>query len=97
MAKTKEHIQAGVNFARSKNIRLVIRNTGHDFMGRSTGFGSLAINTHNFKNVEWIKAYFGPGTWTGGAVTVGSGIQTAELYKLAYERKMVVVGGECEV
>jgi hypothetical protein len=32
MAKTVEHIQAGVNFARERNLRLVIRNTGHDFM-----------------------------------------------------------------
>lgn len=32
MAKTAEHIQAGVNFARERNLRLVIRNTGHDFM-----------------------------------------------------------------
>lgn len=49
MAKTKDHIKAGIDFARENNVRLVIRNTGHDFMGRSTGYGSLAINTHNFK------------------------------------------------
>ena len=27
-------VVAGVNFAREKNIRLVIRNTGHDILGR---------------------------------------------------------------
>lgn len=30
-------IQAGVKFARKHNLRLIIRNTGHDFMGRSVG------------------------------------------------------------
>jgi hypothetical protein len=38
MAKTAAHIKAGVDFARTNNVRLVIRNTGHDFMGRSTGY-----------------------------------------------------------
>jgi hypothetical protein len=28
------HVQAGVNFARRYNIRLVIKNTGHDFLGK---------------------------------------------------------------
>ena len=81
MAKTKEHIKAGVDFARENNIRLLIRNTGHgtytsslcasisdvlvDFMGRSAGFGSLAINTHSFKTVTFVKNYTGPGNYTG--------------------------------
>jgi hypothetical protein len=47
MATTKEHIKAGIDFTRTNNIRLVIRNTGHDFMGRSIASGALAINTHN--------------------------------------------------
>jgi hypothetical protein len=97
MAKTKEQIKAGVDFARTNNIRLIVRNTGHDFMGRSTGFGSLAINTHSFKDVTFIKNYTGPGDWTGSAVTVGAGIQVRELYGLANKEspKVVVVGGEC--
>jgi hypothetical protein len=32
MATTKEQIKAGVDFARERNLRLIIRNTGHDFM-----------------------------------------------------------------
>jgi hypothetical protein len=37
MAESVADIQAGVNFARNKKLRLIVRNTGHDFMGRSTG------------------------------------------------------------
>lgn len=37
MAKVAGDIAAGVKFAKQKNLRLVIRNTGHCFMGRSTG------------------------------------------------------------
>ncbi|KAF2269613.1 FAD binding domain-containing protein [Lojkania enalia] len=97
LAKRKEHIKAGIDFARENNIRLVIRNTGHDFMGRSTGFGSLAINTHNFKDVRFIKKYTGPGDWTGGAVKVGAGIQGRELLRQAFDQspKVAIVTGEC--
>jgi hypothetical protein len=101
MAKTAAHIQAGIKFAKEKNIRLIIRNTGHDFMGRSTGYGSLAINTHSFKTMEWIKNYTGPSedSWTAGAVKLGVGIQTGALYAAAFNQtpKVVVVGGECAV
>jgi len=99
MAKTKEHIKAGVDFAREKNVRLVIRNTGHDFMGRSTGYGSLIINTQSFKDVAFTTQYTGPGGYQGGAVTVGAGIQLRDLYRLANKQRppVVVIGGECPV
>lgn len=60
-------------------------------------YGSLAINTHSFKQVEWIKNYTGPGGYRGSAVTVGAGVQVRELYRLANQQnpKVVVVGGEC--
>jgi hypothetical protein len=32
LATKKEQVKAGVDFARKHNIRLIIRNTGHDFM-----------------------------------------------------------------
>jgi len=98
-ATTKEHIKAGVDFARKRNLRLIIRNTGHDFMGRSTGFESLIINTHSFKDVKFLKKYSGPGDWTGSAATVGAGVQGRELYRqcFAQEPKVVIVGGECPV
>ncbi|KAF9521792.1 FAD binding domain-containing protein [Crepidotus variabilis] len=97
LAKTRQHIQAGVDFARKNNIRLVIRNTGHDFLGRSTGYGSLAINTHSFKDVKFIRKHTGPGGYTGGAVTVGAGIQGRELLRLANQEKpkLTLVTGEC--
>jgi UDP-N-acetylenolpyruvoylglucosamine reductase len=99
VARKEKHIAAGVKFAKKKDIRLVIRNTGHDFMGRSSGYGGLTINTHTFKDVAFTKKYQGPGAYKGSAVTVGAGIQVGELYKLAFEQnpKVTVVGGECAV
>lgn len=75
------------------------RNTGHDFMGRSTGYGSLIINTHSFKETKFVEKYVGPGGWTGSAAIVGAGVQGRELYRQAFNQspKVVIVGGECPV
>ena len=99
MATKKEHIKAGIDFARTNNIRVLIRNTGHDFLGRSTGYGSLAINTHSFKDISFTTSYSGPGSYRGGAAIVGAGIQSRELYGAAAKQNppVVVVGGECPV
>lgn len=99
LATTPKHVQAGVVFAKKHNIRLVVRNTGHDFMGRSVAAGALAINTHRLKGASFVKKYKGPGGYTGSAVTVGAGVQGRELYRLANQQspKVVVVGGECPV
>lgn len=99
LAKTREHVKATIDFARKRNLRLVIRNTGHDFMGRSTGSGSLILNTHSIKDVVFHEKWTGPGTWMGGAVTVGAGVQGRELLRLAnqYNPPLAVVTGECPV
>ncbi|KAH6847752.1 hypothetical protein B0I37DRAFT_375759 [Chaetomium sp. MPI-CAGE-AT-0009] len=76
-ASTVKHIQAAVNFARNKNIRLVIKNTGHDFGGRSMGAGSLSIWVHNLKDFEFIPEYT-VGPYSGMAVRVGAGVESWE-------------------
>lgn len=98
-ATTIGHIQAGINFARENNIRLVIRNTGHDFLGRSVGWGSLVINTHSFQSISTTNKWSGPGGYTGSAITVGAGVQAINaLQRLhALSPPKIMVTGECAV
>lgn len=98
-AKTTAHIQAGVNFAREKNLRLIIRNTGHDFLGRSVGWGALVINTHSFQDIKVINSYSGPSGYKGSAITVGAGVQAFQALKKlnALNPPKVMVTGECAV
>ncbi|KAJ5372669.1 hypothetical protein N7517_004675 [Penicillium concentricum] len=86
-------IQLAVNFARNTNIRLVIKNTGHDFNGKSTGAGALGIWTHHLKDIEYYENYRGSG-YHGPAVKLGSGVQAIELYEKAKELGFTAVGGE---
>lgn len=99
IAKTHAHIRTGVLFAKNNGLRLVLRNTGHDFLGRSVGWGSLVINVHSFKEVTFTDKWDGPGDYKGSAVTVGAGVQGRELLRLAHAQKppLAVVVGECPV
>ncbi|KAJ4226132.1 hypothetical protein NW759_004719 [Fusarium solani] len=94
-ATSVSQIQLAVNFARSLNLRLVIRNTGHDFLGKSTGAGSLNIWTHHLKNIELLKDYKSAGSYSGPALKVGAGVQVFELYEAANKYGYTAVGGEC--
>ncbi|KAI1149475.1 hypothetical protein F4825DRAFT_51698 [Nemania diffusa] len=85
--------QNAVWFARDHNIRLVIRNTGHDYLGKSTGAHSLSVWTHHIKSLELVqyesKQYTGPG------IKMGAGVEGMEAFKFADSHGLVVVGGNC--
>lgn len=90
-------IQLAVNFARNLNLRLVVHNTGHDFLGKSTGAGSLSIWTHNLKSIKVIKDFKSAGGYRGPAAKLGAGVQVQELYEAAELEDYTGVGGECRV
>ncbi|GAB1319221.1 FAD-binding PCMH-type domain-containing protein [Madurella fahalii] len=87
------HLQRGISFAQQHNIRLVIRNTGHDYLGRSTGAHSLALWTHNFKSIELLD--YRASTYTEPAIKMGAGVLPIEAFRFADSHNMVVVGGNC--
>ncbi|GAP91978.1 putative FAD binding domain-containing protein [Rosellinia necatrix] len=84
---------AGLKFAQQNNIRLSIKNTGHDYVGRSSGQGSLALWTHNLKDVAFVN-YTSP-YYTGPAIRAGAGVQFSEVYATAASHGLRVVGGYC--
>jgi hypothetical protein len=87
---------AGVKFAWDKNIRLTVKNTGHDLLGRSMGKGSLALWTHNLKEVTFFKQYSSPNSnYTGPATRVGAGIEVQELYEVTAANGYRAVAGSC--
>ncbi|KAF1936329.1 FAD-binding domain-containing protein [Clathrospora elynae] len=87
-------IQLAVNLARTLNLRLVVRNTGHDYNGRSVGKGALSIWTHGLKEIKYVKNYKSP-TYNGPVFKVGSGVQSFELYQAAGKYGVSTVAGIC--
>ena len=86
-------VQLAVNIARELNLRLVIKNTGHDFGAKSTGGGALSIWTHYLKESEYYPEYRGA-SYTGPAFKLGAGIQVKDANKLAKDRGVTLIGGE---
>ena len=56
-ARSGSDVQAAVNFAKQHNLKLVIKTTGHDFLGRSTARGSFLIWTHNMKQTVYNPTF----------------------------------------
>ena len=91
-------IQLAVNFARNTGVRLVVRNTGHDYVGKSTGAGSLSIWTHHLKEIDFIPAYSSSATsYTGPAIKMGAGVVGYELYDAADKFGVTALSGEGRV
>jgi FAD/FMN-containing dehydrogenase len=89
-------IQLALNFARNANIRVVIKNTGHCYLGKSSGAGSLSIWMHNLKQIDYLPAYEAKG-YAGPALKVGAGVTVQEVYRVAEAQGGTVQGGVCEV
>lgn len=90
------HIQLAVNLARNLNLRLVVHNTGHDFLGKSTGAGALSIWTHNMKSIQVLEKY-NSNSYSGPAFKIGAGVQVRDIYEAAEREGFTAVGGECRV
>ena len=88
-----EDFQTTVVWARERNLRLVVRNTGHDYIGKSTGAGTLSIWTHYLKSfnvIDHASSYY-----TGKAIKVGAGVEIEEANTMAHAQRLTVVGGNC--
>ncbi|EPQ55138.1 FAD-binding domain-containing protein [Gloeophyllum trabeum ATCC 11539] len=96
-ATTTQDIKKTLQFATQHNLRLVIRNTGHELLGRSGGSQALELSLHNFKSIEFKDSFVPEGAPRGtqgqGAVTIGSSVQWFEVYAAANARNVFVPGG----
>ena len=84
---------AAINFTQTHNVRLVIKNTGHDYMGKSTGTGALSLWTHNLQAkqlVNYTSAYY-----TGPAIKTEAGVTGGDALVHASESQYRLVSGDC--
>lgn len=91
-------IQLAINLARALHLRLVVHNTGHDFLGKSTGQDALSIWTHNLRDIKVLPDYESAGgRYKGPAFKMGAGVMVYEAYDVAEREGYTVVAGECRV
>lgn len=96
-ATSAKQVSAAVTFAKKHNVRLVIKNTGHDILGRSNGYGSLEIWIRHLRTGisfhESFQSSCSKTNWTGSAFTIGGGYTWTDIYPVAKQYNVVVVGG----
>lgn len=90
-----EDVQTTLRFAREHNVRLVIRNTGHDYLGKSTAPGGLALWMHHLKNTQYLPEYRSD-SYSGPALRLGAGIQGFDGMAAAHTQNKVILAGNCE-
>ncbi|KAK0195148.1 hypothetical protein F5146DRAFT_273761 [Armillaria mellea] len=92
-AESVEDVQIGIAFSSIHNLRLAVKASGHDYLGRSTARNSLLISTHKFQNIIFVENFTVSEHNEGSAVTAGSGVPLNTLYQAAKEQSKILVGG----
>ncbi|CAE7193056.1 unnamed protein product [Rhizoctonia solani] len=90
-------VSKAVSFSKRYKLRLVIKNTGHDYLGRSSGQGSFSIWTHKLKGINFTEAFVPNGCSEDKigvpAATIGAAEQWIDVYKAANDQNVTIVGG----
>ncbi|GFG18551.1 6-hydroxy-D-nicotine oxidase [Aspergillus udagawae] len=95
-ASEPQHVVAAVKFARKHHLRVSVKNTGHDYFGRSTSPNTLAIWTHRMNTMKYHADFvasncpFSNGQHIG---EIGAGAQASDVYTYFQEFNMDVTGG----
>lgn len=75
-ATKAEHVQKAIDFARERNIRLNVKCSGHDYLGRSVAPNSLSIWVHNMHGIQ-IHDSFTPQGHSGDCNCVPEGLNAS--------------------
>src|SRR5580658_5842549 len=99
-ARNAADVAAGVNFARENNLRLVVKGSGHSYLGTSNAPDSLLIWTRAMNQVTLHDAFVGRGCEGRiapvPAVSAGAGTVWMDLYTaVTTQSGRYVQGGGC--
>lgn len=94
-AHTADDISRTLDFVRQRGIRISIKNTGHDYFGRSSAANSLGIWTHNMKDAKYHKTFQPQGCKVQyeNIGEIGAGIQAQEAWEFFEPLNMLVTVG----
>jgi FAD/FMN-containing dehydrogenase len=99
VARNAQDIVAAVKFAREHRLRLVIKGTGHDYLGRSNAADSLLVWTHEMRKVTSVDSFVAegcPASQPVPAVTVEAGARWLDAYReVTVKQRRYVQGGGC--
>jgi FAD/FMN-containing dehydrogenase len=94
--QSESDVRAALEFSRNNGIRLSIKNSGHDYLGRSSLKGSLALWTRQVGGLTRDGSFVPDGCENVSAVdtiTTAAGVNSDEAYKFADAEGVTLVGG----
>ena len=99
-AKSTADVVAAVNFARTHNLRLVVKGGGHGFQGTSNAADSFLIWTRPMEGVVLHDAFVGSGCEGRSAPQPAVSVEAGAIWGRVYDEVMVkagryVQGGGC--
>jgi FAD/FMN-containing dehydrogenase len=99
-AKTTQDVVAAVNFARTNNLRLVVKGGGHSYQGTSNAADSLLIWTRHMNAVTLQDAFVGAGCAGNAEPQQAVSIEPGAYWRQAYDAVTTkggryVQGGGC--
>jgi FAD/FMN-containing dehydrogenase len=74
-------------------LRVVIKSSGHDYLGRSTARNALLLWTAYLQNITFAEQFPIAGVNQGPAVTVGPGVGLKTIYAAAKAQSKMFIGG----
>ncbi|KAF2704324.1 FAD-binding domain-containing protein [Pleomassaria siparia CBS 279.74] len=88
-------VSLAVKFAAAHNLRLRIKNSGHDYAGRSAGKGALSIWTRHLNEAVLIEDFSPEGVhgYSTDVVSAGPGVNVEELNQWGADNARVTIGG----
>lgn len=96
-AESATDLVGAVELATERGLPLVVKGTGHDYLGRSSAAGSLSVWTRPMRKVAVHERFVPAGAQGTGvpAVTVEAGTRWIEVYHALALHGRYVVGGGC--
>ncbi|KAI0341808.1 FAD-binding domain-containing protein [Trametopsis cervina] len=89
-------VAAALRFSRQNQVPLTVKNSGHDYKGRSSLPGALALWTRNIKGLTYHVAFVPTGCGQSTAyhaITIGAGVMWQEAYQFADSHNVTIIGG----
>jgi FAD/FMN-containing dehydrogenase len=97
-AQSPADVAATIAFVRAHCIRLVVKNSGHDYLGRSTGPNTLALWMQNMKTYEFHSTFTAqdcPDANAANVGVIGAGVTAHEAVQYFLQHGMSVAVGGC--
>ncbi|KUM66970.1 hypothetical protein ACN42_g59 [Penicillium freii] len=84
-------------FSNCSGKKLVIKNSGHDYLTRSSGRDTLSLWTRNLRSMSYSADFAPCGSEKTArryqAITVGAGVNFDEAYEFAQKNNVTILGG----